>query len=85
LSLAAFQASEIDVVVAPVTTRPVGVDGGVVSSSAQAGVLVVNARTAERLPAASAASTPRVYVVLHARSFTVPVVPELVPTRVPFR
>ena len=83
LSLEAPHESEIDVVVEPVLETDGGAVGAVVSE--QPLVDAVAVVRAERLPAASAASTPNAYVVPHVRPETVAVVPVTVATRSPFR
>ena len=57
LSVAAVHETEMVVVVFPVRVRPVGAVGAVVSTTAQAFVLAVVVAGADRLPAASYAST----------------------------
>ncbi len=86
LSVAAFHASETLVVVAPVERKFPGVVGA--SLSGGGGHALVDAFSvacAERLPAASAASTARAYVVPHARPVKVYVVPVGVPIGAPSR
>jgi len=63
LSVEAVHVSVIDVVVAALRLSPVGVDGAV--ESGQALVVPEMVLRVERLPTASNASRPNVYVVPH--------------------
>jgi hypothetical protein len=65
LSVEAVHPREMEVGVAPVCASPVGGVGGVVSGQALVAPVVVV--WAETFPAASKASTPRVYVVPQVR------------------
>jgi hypothetical protein len=69
LSLEAVQPIEMVVVVRVTSATPLGTDGAVVSG--QALVEAVTVAFAERLPAASTASTATVYEVPHARPLSV--------------
>jgi hypothetical protein len=64
LSVEAFQETVMDVWPMPLVDTPVGVDGGVVSG--HAAVVPATVVLAERLPAASYASTASVYEVPQA-------------------
>ena len=76
MSVDAFHAIATVVCVVPVTRWLVGTDGGVVSLvGGQALVVTSNVDFAERLFAASAASTATVYVVPHVRPGTLELVP----------
>jgi sirohydrochlorin ferrochelatase len=65
LSVDASHESEIELVVAPLVVRPLGADGLVVSGHAMVALLMTG--RAETLPAASNASTPKLYAVPHVK------------------
>jgi hypothetical protein len=80
--VSAVQLSVVPVLVVPEAAKPVGAPGTV--AQVAAGVVTFRAELAAEVPAASVASTVKLYVVETARPVTANEVPVAVPIEAPF-